>query len=125
MRINVKYSAAVGIVAAAFGMLGPMAVQAGQTPGTSVPAGVGAVTLQVPPTHLSGIAGRPIVQISMIERSARQHDIGIAQRGDKGLASSREQFGLPGLANQTLLPVRVVDLVRVPLRLRVEPARIA
>jgi hypothetical protein len=77
MRINFRYGAAAGILAVAFGMLGPIAVQAGQTPGAPVPASAGTFSVQAPATHPSGITGRPVVLTSMIERSAWQHDIGL------------------------------------------------
>jgi hypothetical protein len=37
MRINLRYAAVAGILAASFSTLGPVAVQAGQIPGTPVP----------------------------------------------------------------------------------------
>ena len=104
MRINFKYGAAVGVLAAAVGMIGPMAVHAGQAPGTSVPNRAGAISVQAPAIHISGITGRPVVLTSMIERPAWQHETAIAQRENKGLASSRGQFGLPGLQDRKLLP---------------------
>jgi hypothetical protein len=70
MRIDYRYGAAVGILAAAFATLGPVAAQAGQTPGTSVPTCAGACGLEAPAVHITGIASRSIVLTSTVERSS-------------------------------------------------------
>jgi hypothetical protein len=97
MRINFRYGAAVGVLAAAFGTLGSMATQAGQTHATSMPAGAAVISLQAPAACVAGIGGRPVVLTSMIERPAWQHGIGIAQRENIGLGLGRDRLGLPGL----------------------------
>jgi hypothetical protein len=104
MRFNFRYGVAVGVLAAAFGTLGPMATQAGQTHATSAPTGAGAISVQAPATHVTGIGGRPVVLTSMIERPAWQHGIGIAQRENVGLGFGRDRIGLPRLQERTLLP---------------------
>ena len=95
MRINFRYGVAVGIVAAAFSTLGPVAAQAGQNPGTSVPTGARAVSVQAPAKHLLAITGKSPVLSSAFERQAWQHDNGIAQREDNNVAIGRDQLGFP------------------------------
>jgi hypothetical protein len=70
MRIDYRYGAAVGILAAAFATLGPVAAQAGQTPGISVPTCAGACGLEAPAVHITGIASRSIALTSTVERSS-------------------------------------------------------
>ena len=76
MRIDYRYGAAVGILAAAFATLGPVAAQAGQTPGTSVPTCAGACGLEAPAVQITGIASRSIVLTSTVERSSYSYGYG-------------------------------------------------
>jgi hypothetical protein len=103
MRINFRYGAAVGILAAAFATLGPVTAQAGQTPGTSAPTGARAISVQAPTAHLPGIAGKSVVLSSTFERSAWQRDTGIAQREDNNAGLGQGQFGLPGQQDRMLV----------------------
>ena len=76
MRIDYRYGAAVGILAAAFATLGPAAAQAGQYPGTLEPACAGACGLEAPAVHITGIASRSIVLSSTVERSSYNYGYG-------------------------------------------------
>jgi hypothetical protein len=96
MRIKFRYGAVVGILAAAFSTLGPVAVQAGQTPGTPVPTRAGAISVQAPAAHLLSITSNSIVLSSTFERSAWRHDNGTAQREGNNVGLGRDQLGLPG-----------------------------
>jgi hypothetical protein len=105
MRINFRYGAAIGILAAAFGMLGPMTAQAGHAPGTSVrvPTGTSAISVQAPATRLLAITGKSVVLSSALERPAWQRDTGIAQREDNRGGNSQERLGLPGQNDRMLV----------------------
>jgi hypothetical protein len=103
MRINFRYGAAVGILAAAFSTLGLVAAQAGQTPVTPVPTGAGAISVQAPAPHLTGITVKSVVLSSTIERSAWQHGNGIAQREGNSVGNGQERLGLPGQQNRMLV----------------------
>ena len=103
MRINFRYGAAVGILAAAFAMLGPLAAQAGQNPGTQVPTGAAAISVQAPTAHLHSIAGKSVVLSSAFERSTWQRDNGIgAQREGNIVGNGQQQLGLPGQQDRML-----------------------
>jgi hypothetical protein len=104
MRINVKYGAAVGTLAAAIGMLGPMAAQAGHNPGSSVPvpARAGAISVQAPATHLLAITGKSVVLSSTLERQAWQRDTGIAQRDNNPVGNVQKRPGFQGQKHRML-----------------------
>lgn len=90
MRINFRYSGVLAMVAAVFCMLGPVAAQASQIPGTSVPACAGTCGLKAPAAHLSSVADTSIVLTSVIKRSSDSNGLG------------RERFGLPGQRDRML-----------------------
>jgi hypothetical protein len=88
MRMNFRHGGTVGMLAAAFGLLGPVAAQAGQIPGTSVPTCAGACDLKAPAAHLSGIDGTSIILTSMITRSSGSNGYG---QGRLGLPGERDR----------------------------------